>query len=72
MNKLSDVITKDPCFYCDDDAELGIDRIDNNIGYVLDNYCSCCISCNVAKGEMTQEEFLKLMRKITAYQASRI
>lgn len=35
----------------------GIDRIDNNIGYVKNNCVSCCKYCNFAKNTMSIEEF---------------
>ncbi len=36
----------------------GIDRIDNNIGYEIDNCVSCCYICNKAKGQLPQKDFL--------------
>lgn len=42
----------------------GIDRVDNAIGYVLDNVVPCCFDCNHAKATLTQEQFLALARKI--------
>jgi 5-methylcytosine-specific restriction endonuclease McrA len=35
----------------------GIDRIDNNRGYVAENCVSCCKTCNSAKGTLTPAEF---------------
>lgn len=35
----------------------GIDRINNNIGYLPDNCLPCCSVCNRAKGSMSIEEF---------------
>lgn len=37
----------------------GIDRVDNNLGYVLTNVVTCCNICNRAKGTLTLEEFKK-------------
>lgn len=65
-----------PCFYC---ASLpnniykghsvpfiysGIDRVDNNKGYFLDNCVSCCSMCNHAKKNHTQEEFFSWVSKV--------
>lgn len=36
----------------------GIDRIDNNIGYVSGNMITCCKRCNIMKGSLSYEEFL--------------
>lgn len=35
----------------------GIDRVDNNLGYVNNNVISCCHICNKAKGELSLQEF---------------
>lgn len=35
----------------------GIDRVDNDIGYVRENCVACCGRCNVAKASMSLEEF---------------
>ena len=44
-----DRITKQPCYYCGDLPEdkfgnkfTGVDRIDSNIGYEIDNVVPCC------------------------------
>lgn len=42
----------------------GIDRIDNNVGYVIGNCVSCCMHCNRAKMIMTVFDFLKLVERI--------
>lgn len=49
------------CFYCSyyKESEVnGIDRIDNNIGYVEDNVVTCCQTCNLAKGSQHPQEFI--------------
>jgi 5-methylcytosine-specific restriction endonuclease McrA len=35
----------------------GIDRVDNSLGYTLDNVVPCCKQCNRAKGALTTQEF---------------
>lgn len=40
----------------------GVDRVQNELGYKVDNCVSCCGACNVAKGTMSQEEFLNWVR----------
>lgn len=44
----------------------GIDRVDNARGYVADNCVACCTRCNVAKGTLTQEAFLRMARAIAS------
>ena len=48
-----------PCYYCGkkDGIYNGIDRLDNNKGYVKGNCVSCCKSCNYAKRNYPLEEF---------------
>jgi 5-methylcytosine-specific restriction endonuclease McrA len=36
----------------------GMDRVDNDIGYVESNLVSCCKDCNYAKNTMTQKAFV--------------
>lgn len=42
----------------------GIDRTDNELGYVVGNCVPCCGRCNRMKLAMTTEEFFEQMRKI--------
>ena len=45
----------------------GIDRIDSNKGYTIDNVVACCKYCNTAKSTMTQEEFKQWIKRIYEY-----
>lgn len=42
----------------------GIDRIDNNKGYVLENCVTCCKNCNVMKMQLELDEFKEHITKI--------
>jgi len=42
----------------------GIDRLDNNQGYILENCVPCCRWCNTMKSNMTLEEFFKRISRI--------
>ena len=42
----------------------GIDRIDNDKGYTIDNVVPCCKTCNSAKGILTTQEFKNWVIKI--------
>jgi 5-methylcytosine-specific restriction endonuclease McrA len=71
-------LTSGSCFYCGDLPNQvcrnenntgdyvynGIDRINNNIGYEIDNCVSCCKQCNRAKSDYTLEEFYNWINKI--------
>ena len=62
------------CFYCNELPEnienyykikyQGIDRIDNNKGYIPNNVIPCCSFCNYAKHFHSQEKFLDKVSKI--------
>lgn len=54
-----------PCFYCSSPiSTIGIDRVDNNRGYTLDNIVSCCIICNRMKLTSNRDEFIEQCRRI--------
>lgn len=61
-------ITSQPCHYCGGYTEnkefCGIDRVDNDVGYVLENCVPCCFRCNAWKGKLTTEEFLNHAKDI--------
>jgi hypothetical protein len=60
-----------PCFYCGAMPQNkfkvetyfgsmlynGVDRVDNQKGYILENCVSCCETCNRAKLEMSKDSF---------------
>lgn len=35
----------------------GIDRVNNDLGYINNNVVSCCKTCNLAKSSLTLIEF---------------
>ena len=45
----------------------GIDRIDSNEGYVIENCLPCCTRCNRMKMELPIEDFFDQIRKIYGY-----
>lgn len=49
----------------------GLDRIDNECGYEIDNVVSCCKDCNYAKRKMTQDEFLAWISRVYNHSASK-
>jgi len=72
-------ITSSECHYCGEPPRLikkknknfngsyignGIDRINNKIGYTIENCVSCCKYCNYAKHKMTYAEFLNKINNI--------
>lgn len=53
------------CYYCGDKfTGLGMDRINNSIGYKLNNIVPCCYRCNIMKHTSTEHDFIKHIEKI--------
>lgn len=69
-------IVKSNCFYCNVEPKQvsksksssitynGIDRVDNEKGYTSSNVVACCGFCNVAKNNLSIEEFKMKIEKI--------
>lgn len=53
-----------PCFYCNKERCLGIDRLNNSKEYSIDNCVPCCGSCNRMKMDLTLPFFLEQIKKI--------
>ena len=54
-----------PCYYCGDKIiTVGLDRVDNDLGYQLDNLVPCCILCNRFKRRTIQGFFIEHCMKI--------
>jgi len=45
------------CIYCGDVRNIGVDRIDSEVGYVIENAVPCCAHCNERKGRCSLEQF---------------
>jgi hypothetical protein len=72
-----EIVSKE-CYYCNskpsnktsskyntgDFIYNGIDRVDNKIGYEYSNCVPCCKICNIAKHDMTSEEFLQWISNV--------
>lgn len=69
-----------PCAYCGSFPDErkhgrytynanGVDRVDNLIGYELDNCVPCCTLCNLMKKTLTAETFIQHCNKISEHNA---
>jgi len=48
-----------PCHYCKQPINgIGIDRLDNSIGYLIDNCVPCCTVCNMMKFKQSYKHFI--------------
>jgi len=53
------------CYYCDSIENIGIDRVDNNIGYIKKNIVSCCSTCNMMKRAYDKDYFINQCKKVS-------
>ncbi len=71
-------LTSSPCYYCGIAPQQkvgrkntngvyiynGIDRVDSEKGYLSSNCVPCCKICNVAKHNLTEEQFYNWIKRI--------
>lgn len=50
----------------------GIDRVDNSIGYTIENSKACCGDCNTAKGKYKLNDILEKYAKIAEFNKKRL
>jgi len=56
---------KAPCTYCGAEIEtIGLDRLDNELGYICGNVVACCMTCNSMKGRLSFKEFVAQCSRI--------
>ncbi len=65
-------LIKQPCYYCTASMEnvtgIGLDRLNNDIGYTATNVVSCCGACNSGKGDnYTSEEWKVMVTALIAF-----
>lgn len=54
-----------PCSYCGDSIDtIGIDRIENNKSYFLNNCTPCCSICNTMKMNLDTSDFINKISQI--------
>lgn len=72
------ILSKQNCYYCGVEPQQkhegysfygeyiynGIDRINNQIGYIIDNCVSCCKKCNFMKGTLCHTDFINQIKQI--------
>jgi hypothetical protein len=68
--QFTEIIEKD-CHYCGKKPKNngiyiynGIDRVNNNKGYSIDNVVPCCTECNCKKGILTLQEFQNWIERV--------
>lgn len=49
----------------------GLDRLENEVGYVIQNCVPCCVICNRAKNSMVYQEFIEWINSMIHYRSNR-
>jgi hypothetical protein len=77
------IIVKQNCYYCNvrptsKDVTTctyknkvkfnGVDRVDSNVGYLVENCVPCCYDCNIMKHTKSGDYFIKHCERVTKYQ----
>lgn len=71
-------LIESPCYYCKEEGSMepygfhkesryrynGIDRVDNKIGYTIENVVPCCKTCNNSKSTMNKFDFRNWIIKV--------
>lgn len=58
------ILFESDCKYCGKENANGVDRVNNQIGYIFNNCVSCCDMCNKMKWRHNDKIFLEHIRKI--------
>jgi len=76
-------LTSGNCFYCGIKPNKiskagfheyiynGIDRVNNSIGYTIENTVSCCSLCNKAKRDLDYDIFKTWIERVSIYQSEK-
>lgn len=55
-----------PCNYCSQTIKtIGLDRINNERGYEINNIVPCCKTCNYAKRALKEKEFIEMCNRVS-------
>jgi hypothetical protein len=69
------LLINSPCYYCDNQLDsptnssgIGLDRLDNDRGYEIDNIVPCCVICNRTRNaHFTPEETKVAVQAVIAF-----
>jgi hypothetical protein len=65
LEEFKGLIVGRQCYYCTSSA-TGLDRINSDVGYEIDNLVPCCKVCNRMKGTLDKKRFLEIIQQIYA------
>lgn len=72
------LLTKQTCYYCGIEPYRhkktqyktgtyvynGVDRLNNKTGYTYENSVTCCKTCNIAKNDLTEDDFKNWIKRL--------
>lgn len=65
LKQFNKIKKENTCFYCKKKTErIQMDRINNDIGYEIENIVPCCAPCNRLKGVITKKDIPLILRMI--------
>lgn len=67
MEQFKDILSRN-CYFCgqkETERLSGVDRIDNDKGYSVDNCVTCCKKCNMMKNTLNESTFILMCMHIT-------
>lgn len=57
-----------PCLFCGSPIEtIGLDRINNELGYTYGNLVPCCTTCNKTKNDLSFEKWLEYIEQVKEF-----
>src|SRR6266481_2597154 len=68
LEEFEQIISDGRCGYCGEYEILGLDRVDNRIGYLKSNVIACCSECNFMKRDMDKHRFIRRVILIAVHQ----
>jgi len=63
LQQIVDLLLNNHCHYCGSEV-TGLDRVDSGKGYHADNVQPCCRDCNVAKAQLSYDDFISMCKTI--------
>jgi hypothetical protein len=66
-----DHLVNSNCFYCDkvntQTHRNGVDRMDNSVGYIIDNCVACCGQCNLMKLKLSDSDYIECCKRTSEF-----
>lgn len=62
-------LVQEACRYCGCQPAGGIDRLENSVGYTVENSVPCCAQCNYGKRDLTEADFLAWIGRVAAHRS---